>query len=207
MSMQRMPSVPRAHRQARPSCRRRRRSRWSKAGLFAAAVSDGTGRSSVMRAHCVDSGATGTEAASLDAATAASRGSDNYRIAARRERRAAARNENGRHWRPSADDDWRATYFARVALAELVDAAAGVHELVLARVERVRSRRDVDLDSGYSLPSSHLIVSLLVSVERVRNLKSEVTSWKTTSWYSGWMSAFMAGPYGCMQLRRERAAF
>src|SRR3546814_7203471 len=50
------------------------------------------------------------------------------------------------------------------------------------------------LISGYSLPSSHLIVSLLPRVERVRNLKSEVTSWNTTSLYSGWMSAFMAAP-------------
>lgn len=33
-----------------------------------------------------------------------------------------------------------------VTLAELVDAAAGVHDLVLARVERVRGGRDVDLD-------------------------------------------------------------
>src|SRR5690606_33714616 len=50
------------------------------------------------------------------------------------------------------------------------------------------------LTSGYSLPSSHLIVSLALAarVERVRNLKSEVTSWKTTSRYSGWMPAFMA---------------
>src|SRR5690606_14887887 len=33
-----------------------------------------------------------------------------------------------------------------VALLELVDAAAGVHDLVLAGVERVRGRGDVDLD-------------------------------------------------------------
>src|SRR5690606_37742935 len=33
-----------------------------------------------------------------------------------------------------------------VALLELVDAAAGVHDLVLAGVERVRGRRDVHLD-------------------------------------------------------------
>src|SRR5690606_36977757 len=50
------------------------------------------------------------------------------------------------------------------------------------------------LTSGYSLPSSHLIVSLLEIVERVRNLKSEVTSWNTTSRYSGWMSAFTSAP-------------
>src|SRR5690606_25919978 len=34
----------------------------------------------------------------------------------------------------------------RVALAELVHAAAGVHQLLLARVERVRRRGDFDLD-------------------------------------------------------------
>src|SRR5690606_38667623 len=34
----------------------------------------------------------------------------------------------------------------RVTLAELVHATTGIHDLVLARVERVRGRRDVDLD-------------------------------------------------------------
>src|SRR5690606_23295409 len=50
------------------------------------------------------------------------------------------------------------------------------------------------LINGYSLPSSHFTVSLEDRVERLRILKSEVTSWKTTSRYSGWMSAFMAAP-------------
>src|SRR5690606_896411 len=47
------------------------------------------------------------------------------------------------------------------------------------------------LINGYSLPSSHFTDSLLPRVERVRNWKSLVTSWNTTSRYSGWMPAFI----------------
>src|SRR3546814_10036695 len=52
-------------------------------------------------------------------------------------------------WRPSVRAFARrcaARVLLRVTLAELVDAAAGIHDLVLARVERVRGRRHVDLD-------------------------------------------------------------
>src|SRR3546814_18557454 len=52
-------------------------------------------------------------------------------------------------WRPSVRAFARrgaARVLLRVTLAELVDAAAGIHDLVLARVERVRGRRPVDLD-------------------------------------------------------------
>lgn len=80
-----------------------------------------------------------------------------------------------------------------VALLELVDAAGGVQHAVLAGVERVRRQEMSAFDGGYSLPSSHLIVSLLPRVERVR-LEVRVTSRNTTSWYAGWMSAFMAAP-------------
>src|SRR3546814_10293911 len=52
-------------------------------------------------------------------------------------------------WRPSVRAFARrcaARVLLRVTLAELVDAAAGIHDLVLARVERVRGRRHVELD-------------------------------------------------------------
>src|SRR3546814_31515 len=48
--------------------------------------------------------------------------------------------------RPSGGDQtWIKWRLLGVALLELVDAAAGVHHLVLAGVERVRGRGDVDL--------------------------------------------------------------
>src|SRR3546814_14412974 len=52
-------------------------------------------------------------------------------------------------WRPSVRAFARrcaARVLLRVTLAELVDAAAGIHDLVLARVERVRGLRPVALD-------------------------------------------------------------
>src|SRR5690606_34604322 len=62
------------------------------------------------------------------------------------------------------------------------------------------------LINGYSLPSSHLTDSLLPRVERVRNWKSLVTSWNTTSRYSGWMPAFIGTHQLCGGKRASIAA-
>src|SRR3546814_20895788 len=70
-------------------------------------------------------------------------------------------------WRPSVRAFARrcaARVLLRVTLAELVDAAAGIPELVLARVDRVRGRRHVGLGQqvlGASLPiSRHLLANV-----------------------------------------------
>src|SRR5918998_4247165 len=46
--------------------------------------------------------------------------------------------------------------------------------------------------SGYSLPSSHVIVRLVSMVERLRIAKSALLSLKTTGLYSGCMPFFIA---------------
>jgi len=70
---------------------------------------------------------------------------------------------------------------ARVALLELVDAARGVDDLLLARVEGVGLRRDLDLVARVLLAVLPLIVSLVETVERVTKPKSQLVSRNTTS--------------------------
>jgi hypothetical protein len=57
-----------------------------------------------------------------------------------------------------------------VFLFEFIDTAGSVYQYVLTGKERMRSIRDLQLIRGYSLPSSHLTVSLLAAVERLKKL-------------------------------------
>ena len=56
---------------------------------------------------------------------------------------------------------------------------------MFAGVERMRSTGDFKMTNGYSLPSSIVILRLVLSVERVIHLTLAAVSWKTTSRYSG----------------------
>lgn len=70
--------------------------------------------------------------------------------------------------------------WASVALLELVHATSRVDRHHLAGVVRMAGVADIQLTSGYSLPSSHFIVSLVAAQLLPRNMWSLLMSLKTT---------------------------
>jgi len=72
-----------------------------------------------------------------------------------------------------------------VALTELVDLLGGLQDVLLAGINGCDWLEISSFNNGYSLPSSHVMVSRVGTVDLVRIAKSDEISWNTTSLYSG----------------------